>query len=529
MSTEWRELHHGKDAKRGRHGVRLFVLLSSILLIAINPAASQTCGEHWCNTFPIAIKATPPFGSSAWNKLIYIPDAGRFVIYTSDGIYTFSNSWWSYGVLGHVATENPWVEETTSGTVQTTVTDNGKGFLKSSIGLADRAIVLRDGEGRSFHPDPSHGGILVIDDEEIAYSPPNLSKDTVTDVNRGVRGTAAATHAAGTIVNAGAPFPQSRMNGKLVPVNDHIPDRHPFLTAAYDSRRHQLFQTGGIIEINKKTDTWYLCQTENEFCPTADVRVWKRLQTQTPVPGRADSAMTYDSDDDVMILYGGQNVGNPTSDTWLLCFNSDPQASGNSVGCAKGHTYPDWVQVPSNGSPAPRFAHNVVYDSAHHVAVMFGGINGTSTDPSDTWIYTPAIHTWRNAKPAGCNPASFRRPAMTYDSIRGRVVMYEGPLEKIGKGITGGFYFYDAGTNRWELSAIQGGPVPSSPGLERAHGRLSLAHDFKTDTFVATELGAGYALQTWELKGTAVYPTKAAPPAPDGQSNPLPTCANPEN
>jgi hypothetical protein len=107
--------------------------------------------------------------------------------------------------------------------------------------------------------------------------------------------------------------------------------------------------------------------------------------------------------------------------------------------------------------------------------------------------------------------------------------MYEGPLEKIGKGITGGFYFYDAGTNRWELSAIQGGPVPSSPGLERAHGRLSLAHDFKTDTFVATELGAGYALQTWELKGTAVYPTKAAPPAPDGQSNPLPTCANPEN
>jgi len=550
VSREWRGSHPGKYATAGGrctniessnhpsavlreirtiHGAGLFVLLLFILLAAVRPAPAQSCGEDWCNTFPIAIKVTPPFGSSAWNKLIYIPDAGRFFIYTSDGIYTFSNSWWSYGFLGHVATENPWVEETTGGTVQATVSDNSKGFLKSSIGPTDKTITLRDGEGRSFHPDPTHGGILVIDNEEIAYSPANLSKDTLTNVTRGVRSTTPASHVAGTIVNAGAPIPQSRIDGKLVPVNDHIPDRHPFLTAAYDSRRHQLFQAGGIIEINKKNDTWFLCLVENEFCPTAGVRVWTRLQTQTPVPGRADSAMAYDSDDDVMILYGGQNVGNPTSDTWLLCFNPDPQNNGNSVGCPKGRIYPDWVQVPSNGSPTPRFAHNVVYDSAHHVAVMFGGIDGTATDPSETWIYSPATRTWRNAKPAGSNPASFRRPAMTYDSIRGRVVLYEGPPEKLGQGVIGGLYIYDAGTNKWELSTVQGGPIPSSPGGERAHGRLSLAHDFKSDTFVATELGSGYALQTWELKGTGVYREKAMLPAPDRQSNLPPACANPEH
>jgi hypothetical protein len=548
VSLEWRRSHLGKYAKTGDRctnaessnystaafrrikAIRptgFFVLLSSILLSTIKPAAAQSCLDRWCNTFPVAIKATPPFGSSAWNKLVYLPEAGRSFIYTSDGIYTFSNSWWSYGVLGQVATESPWLEETTSGTLQTTVTDNSKGFLKSSIGPADKTINLHDGEGRSFHPDPSHGAILVIDDEEIAYSPSSLSKDVFTNVIRGVRGTIAANHAAGTIVNAGAPVPQSRMNGKLVPVNDHIPDRHPFLAAAYNSRRHQLFQAGGIIENNKKTDTWYLCLTANEFCPPADVRVWKHLLTQTPVPARADSAMAYDSDDDVMILYGGQNVGNPTADTWLLCFNPDPQTSGNSVGCPKGHIYPDWVQVASNGSPGPRLAHSLIYDSAHRVGVMFGGINGSPTDPNETWTYAPATRTWRNARPEGCNPASFRRPAMTYDSIRGRVILYEGPPEKSGQGVTGGLYIYDAGGNSWKLSGVQGGPVPSSPGAERAHGRLSLAHDFKTDTFVATELGAGYALQTWELKGTVVYRENATPPGSVVQSNPAQICAGP--
>jgi hypothetical protein len=474
-------------------------------------AEAQSCGRSWCRTFPAeGVKALPPFGSSAWNKLVYIPDDGRFFIYTSDGIYTFSNSWWSYGVLGHIATNNPWVEESTSGTVESTVTDNSKGALKTPIGPADRTIALAAGQGKSFHPDPRAGGILIIDEEEIAYSFSNLTKDTFTNVTRGARGTTPTSHQAGTIINAGAPVPQSRIRGKLTSVANHIPDRHPFLTAAYDSRRHQLFQAGGIIENNKKTDTWYFCLVGNEFCPAAYVRVWTQLRTQTPVPGRADSAMTYDSDDDLIILYGGQNVGNPTAETWLLCFQGDPQRSGNSVGCPAGHAYPDWIHVAVKSSPDPRFAHSLVYDSSHHLAVLFGGFNGTAQDPSETWTYTPATRTWTNAKPTGTNPVSFRRPAMTYDSLRNRVVLYEGPPEKLKDSVTGGLFLYDAGANKWELSSVEGGPVPTSPEGGHAHGRLSLAFDPKTDTFVATELGPGYALQVWELKGVAINPPDGA-------------------
>jgi hypothetical protein len=497
------------DCRKSRTTTFPLVLALLSVLTFRGIADAQACNQGWCNTFPVeGVQAKPPFGSSAWNKLVYVPDDGRFYIYSSDGIFTFSNSWWSYSVLGHTATTNPWQEESTSGTTQRAVTDNSKGFLKSGIGSTETTISLRVGEGSSFHPGPKAGGILVIDDEEIAYSSASLTKDTFTNVTRGVRGTTPAYHAAGAIVNGGAPAPQSRIQGKLMEVNDHIPDRHPFLTAAYDSKRHQLLQAGGIIENNKKNDTWYFCLVPNEYCPPENVRVWRRLLTKTPVPSRADSAMTYDPDDDVMILYGGQSFGNPTSDTWLLCFRADPQISGNSVGCPAGRPYPDWVQVAAKGVPDPRFAHSIVYDAAHHLVVLFGGVNGKLPDPSDTWTYSPGSRTWTNAKPAGQNPASFRRPAMTYDSTRDRVVLYEGPPEKSADGAQGGLFIYDAGANRWEKTAVSGGPIPSSPGPEHAHGRLSIGYDSKTDTFVATELGPGYTLQTWELRGSALKARK---------------------
>jgi hypothetical protein len=136
--------------------------------------------------------------------------------------------------------------------------------------------------------------------------------------------------------------------------------------------------------------------------------------------------------------------------------------------------------------------------------VLFGGINGTPTDPSETWIYTPSTRKWANAKPAGQHPSGFRRPAMTYDSTRARVVLFEGRPEKLAGRTAGGLYVYDAALNTWELSAVPGGPISSSPEGSEAHGRLSLDYDPKTDTFVATELGAGYSLQVWELKGTAL-------------------------
>lgn len=471
-----------------------------------------SCGSGWCNTFPVPGVITgpvkPPFGSSAWNKLNYIPEEGRFYLYSSDGIYTFANSWWSYAVLGSVATTNPWLEETTSGTTQQTVTDNTKGFLSAPIGSKDTTVALQPGQGATLHPDPVHGGVLVIDGEEIAYSASDVMGDSIVSVTRGIRGTVPSSHATGALVNGGAPFPQSRIGGTLVPVQDHLPDRHPFLFSAYDTRRAQLFQTTGIVELNKLSDTWYLCMQANAYCPASDVKTWRPFETPTRIPAKADGAMTYDSDDDVMILYGGQSTGSPSADTWILCFQADPQISGNSVGCPSGGSYPNWVNVtthPATGA-GPRYFHSLVYDSSNHKVIMFGGSDGAATDPNTTWLYTPATRTWSNALPAGNIPAAFRRPAMTYDSTRQLSVLYEGPLGVITDGIPGGLYTYDAGTNRWTLTSVKGGPIPTSETTNPVcHGRISMAYDSQTDTFVITELGpSAYSLYSWELPGSNI-------------------------
>ena len=483
---------------------------SSSETIFLSPSSS--CGSGWCNTFPVAGLLSghlkPPFGSSAWNKLTYIPDVGRFFIYTSDGIWTFANSWWSYGVQRNLSDGNPWVEETTSGTIQTTVTDNSKGFLNGALLANDSTITLQAGQGATFHPDPVHGGVVVVGSEEIGYSAADLSGDTFSGVTRGIRGTSAASHAAGARVTGGAPFPQSRIGGVLVPVEDHIPDRHPFLFSAYDTRRSQLFQVTGIVELNKLDDTWYLCMQQNAYCPQQDVKVWRPLRTTTSILSKADGAMAYDSDDDVMILYGGQSAGSPTADTWVLCFHADPQISGNAVGCPVGHSYPDWVQLstsPTDGA-GPRLFHTLIYDSFYHKVILFGGNDGSGTDPNTTWLYTPGTRTWINADPSGRIPSAFRRPAMTFDSTRHVSVLYEGPLGIVTDGIPGGLYLYDAGSNSWTLTSVNGGPIPTTETTAPVcHGRLSIAYDPLTDTFVATELGPlAYVLYAWELPGTSI-------------------------
>lgn len=503
-------------ASDGAHTISVIAIdsngnnLSASETISVNNSLS--CSQGWCNTFPVSGVVTgrlkPPFGSSGWNKLSYIPDVGRFFIYSSDGIVTFSNSWWSYGVTGSLATKNPWVEETTSGTTLSTMTAGSAGFLNEAVSAADTTITLGAGEGASFHPDPVHGGVLTIDAEEIGYTSADLSGDTFAGVTRGIRGTSAASHAVDAHVHAGAPFPQSQIGGVLVPVEDHLPDRHPFLFSAYDTRRAQLFQTTGIVELNKLDDTWYLCIQENAFCKQSDVKVWRPLLTPTRILDKADGAMAYDSDDDVMILYGGQNLGSPTPDTWLLCFQADPQISGNSVGCPASGSYPDWVHVsttPENGV-GPRYFHALVYDSFYHKAILFGGSDGSETDPNTTWVYTPATRSWVNANPTGNIPAAFRRPAMAYDSTRHVSVLYEGPLGVVTDGIPGGLFMYDAGLNLWTLTSVTGGPIPTSlTTTPPCHGELTLAYDPQSDTFLATELGsASFVLYSWELPGSSV-------------------------
>src|SRR5262249_51450577 len=81
---------------------------------------------------------------------------------------------------------------------------------------------------------------------------------------------------------------------------------------------------------------------------------------------REGHTMAYDSARGVTVLFGGEDNGTRSGETW--------EWDGAS-----------WNLRASSG-PSPRFGHAMVYDSARAVTVLFGGFDGGGTYvDNETW------------------------------------------------------------------------------------------------------------------------------------------------
>ncbi|HIE69915.1 MAG TPA: hypothetical protein EYP98_06940, partial [Planctomycetes bacterium] len=82
---------------------------------------------------------------------------------------------------------------------------------------------------------------------------------------------------------------------------------------------------------------------------------------------------------------------------------------------------PYWAQLTTASSPSVRRDHAMTYDSARGKVVMFGGYD--SGDVNDTWEYDGV--DWTQVTTAS-SPGARRAHAMAYDIARGKVVMFGG-------------------------------------------------------------------------------------------------------
>lgn len=87
-----------------------------------------------------------------------------------------------------------------------------------------------------------------------------------------------------------------------------------------------------------------------------------------------------------------------------------------------------WFQVTSAGSPGPRYAHAMAYDSHRGVTVLFGGaliplFGGVPTD-NETWEYDGVA--WRVIPITGSKPGARFFHDMVYDSVRREAVLFSG-------------------------------------------------------------------------------------------------------
>jgi len=141
-------------------------------------------------------------------------------------------------------------------------------------------------------------------------------------------------------------------------------------------------------------------------------------------------------------------------------------------------------------NPGARFGHEMVYDEAREVTLLFGGFGPDGIPKGDTWIWDGA--DWHEVAQKGPSPRKWA--AAAYDSTR-RVVVLHGGREGVGRnGLSlGDTWIWDG--NQWSEILVDGPSV-------RDHHRV--VYDRARDRMVLFGGWNGHALvnDTWEWNGS---------------------------
>ncbi len=228
---------------------------------------------------------------------------------------------------------------------------------------------------------------------------------------------------------------------------------------AYDAALDQAIYFGGenMDSLVTSNDMW-----------SFDGSIWRQLPTQYPWPSaRQFPQMTYDSDRNRIVLFGGYDGSRLLNDTW--------EWDGST-----------WSQVSSSG-PSPRNAGTMVYDSVRKQTILFGGATSSGL-ASDTWLWNGT--TWSLLSPSSA-PVPRELAGMAFDTARARAVLFGG-LSSGGR--LGDTWEWD-GTN-WLHLAPPASPTPRwgmAIGYDALNGRTML---FGGDSFPNDN-------QTWEWDGSS--------------------------
>jgi hypothetical protein len=211
---------------------------------------------------------------------------------------------------------------------------------------------------------------------------------------------------------------------------------------------------------------WFLGRTAR-----ADDAIWEPMRPNPigyaaafdPVHGRTLVALSSTSPPYKFAEWDGElwhssAVASSPSPAGLLCFDSDRGvfdlydgsgfASLMYEGGASGWSF------RSNGGPSARFGSNMVYDSGHHVAVLFGGLwSYNQPMETSTWLWNGT--TWSSRAANG--PVWRTGHVMAYDVQRGVVVLFGG----CGDTVYGDTWEWD-GTS-WTQRMVAG-PSPRHDG-----------------------------------------------------------------
>ena len=197
----------------------------------------------------------------------------------------------------------------------------------------------------------------------------------------------------------------------------------------YDPASNRLIVFGGCASgpwCTGISDTWVLTNANG----SGGIPQWQQLVPSGPLPpGRITHSEVYDQANNRMTIFGGgTGVGCGVycvllNDVWVI-------SNANGLGGT-----PTWTQLSPlmpNGAPAPRSAHQAIYDPITNRMTIFGGSNnGVMTIPNDTWVLTNAnglggTSQWIPLSPAGGSPARRSGFISAYDQAKNRMTVFGG-------------------------------------------------------------------------------------------------------
>jgi hypothetical protein len=297
----------------------------------------------------------------------------------------------------------------------------------------------------------------------------------------------------------------------------------------YDEARQRVLLTGG----SSPYADGRCCAFFNDLW-AFDGRQWTALRASgVPMSGMR---LAYDSRNQRVVSFGGfangQSLGDLRvleQDTWTTIGRHDamPAAEGGFVhdsrrgrfvafggsagrGQAHGETWEydgtAWTRVASDG-PSPRQAFVMVFDERRGRTVVFGGLGARSAPDArptvlgDLWEFDGRSWTRIDA-PQG--PAARHSAGATYDSRRGRIIVFGGLAGDDGLGDT---WAWDGRAWARLADTSAEGPTPRSMG--------HLAYDRGRDRVVLFGGRKGWPEDlddTWEWDGTTWH--RAVAPGP---------------
>ncbi len=225
------------------------------------------------------------------------------------------------------------------------------------------------------------------------------------------------------------------------------PDGRANLMMAYDSESDVVIIYGGWNEPlpYELGDTWSYDYNTNTFV---------NMSPASAPPVREVSAMAYDSQSDRIIMFGGledYETSLMRNDTWAYDYNTNT-----------------WTDMSPANAPSPRNAFGMVYDSESDRIILFGGLPHSN----ETWAYDFETNTWTQMSPANA-PSPRYFPAMAYDEESDIVILFGGRSIDAKESDT---WSYDCNTDTWtELSPA------ANPVGRRAH---SMTYDDESDRIV---------------------------------------------